>query len=149
MEKKLKVGDIRYFSYELLKDKFVPGVVIGYKNRALNNKVKVECYLVILYNGHVTTFPIETTEIKTSRGLKPVIRESLTELCRLYTEMEKAERARAKQQREAIKTQPKVKSLHYIDDEDYDELPEIEGATPTTDDKKKHTEGIEGARQTK
>lgn len=92
MEKKLKVGDIRYFSYELLKDKFVPGVVIGYKNRALNNKVKVECYLVILYNGHVTTFPIETTEIKTSRGLKPVIRESLTELCRLYTEMEKAER---------------------------------------------------------
>ncbi len=59
-------------------------------------------------------------------------------------EMEKAERARAKQQREAIKTQPKVKSLHYIDDEDYDELPEIEGATPTTDDKKKRPGGIEG-----
>ena len=92
MDKKLKVGDIRYFGYEFLEDKFAPGVVIGYKNRAINNKVKVECYLVILYNGHVTTFPIETTEIKTSRGLKPIIRESLTELCKLHTEMEKAER---------------------------------------------------------
>ena len=58
-------------------------------------------------------------------------------------EMEKAERARAKQQREAIKTQPKVKSLHYIDDEDYDDLPELEGSTPT-DDKKKRPGGIEG-----
>ena len=92
MDNKLKIGDIRYFSYEFLDNKFAPGVVIGYKNRALNNKVKVECYLVILYNGHVTTFPIETTEIKTSRGLNPIIRESLTELCRLHTEMEKAER---------------------------------------------------------
>lgn len=92
MDKKLKIGDIRYFGYEFLEDKFAPGVVIGYKNRAINNKVKVECYVVILYNGHVTTFPIETTEIKTSRGLKPIIRESLTELCKLHTEMEKAER---------------------------------------------------------
>ncbi len=57
-------------------------------------------------------------------------------------EMEKAERARAKAQREAIKTQPKVKSLHYIDDEDYDDLPELEGSTPESD--KKRPGGIEG-----
>lgn len=91
MENKLKIGDIRYFKYEFL-DKFVPGVVVGYKNVAKNNKVKVESYIVILYNSHITTFSIETTEVKTSRGLNPIIRESLTELCKLYTEMEKAER---------------------------------------------------------
>lgn len=91
MENKLKIGDIRHFKYEFL-DKFVPGVVIGYKNVAKNNKVKVESYIVILYNSHITTFSIETTEVKTSRGLNPIIRESLTELCKLHTEMEKAER---------------------------------------------------------
>ena len=57
-------------------------------------------------------------------------------------EMEKEERSRAKAQREVIKTQPKVKSLHYIDDEDYDELPEIEGTTPT--EGKKRPGGLEG-----
>ena len=57
-------------------------------------------------------------------------------------EMEKEERSRAKAQREAIKTQPKVKSLHYIDDEDYDDLPELEGSTPT--EGTKHIGGIEG-----
>ena len=56
-------------------------------------------------------------------------------------EMEKEERSRAKAQREAIKTQPKVKSLHYIDDEDYDELPELEGSTST--ESKKHPGGLE------
>ena len=57
-------------------------------------------------------------------------------------EMEKEERSRAKAQREVIKTQPKVKSLHYIDDEDYDELPELEGSTPT--ENKKRPGGLEG-----
>lgn len=40
-------------------------------------------------------------------------------------EMEKAEKEKAKAQRAAIQSQPKVKSLHYIDDEDYDTLPEM------------------------
>ena len=40
-------------------------------------------------------------------------------------EMEKAERERAKAQRAALQSQPKVKSLHYIDDDDYDTLPEV------------------------
>ena len=49
--------------------------------------------------------------------------------------MEKAEKAKAKAQREAIKQQPKVKSLHYIDDEDYDTLPELQNA-PSSDNSK-------------
>ena len=40
-------------------------------------------------------------------------------------EMQKAEKARQKAERSAAKAQPKYKSLHYIDDDDYDELPEI------------------------
>ena len=40
-------------------------------------------------------------------------------------EMEKAERERAKAQRAMVQSQPKYKSLHYIDDEDYEDLPEI------------------------
>lgn len=40
-------------------------------------------------------------------------------------EMQKAEKARQKAERSAAKSQPKYKSLHYIDDDDYDELPEI------------------------
>ena len=40
-------------------------------------------------------------------------------------EMEKMERERQKAQKAALKAQPKVRSLHYIDDEDYEELPEI------------------------
>ena len=43
-------------------------------------------------------------------------------------EMEKAEREKAKAQRAALQSQPKVKSLHYIDDDDYDTLPEIKKA---------------------
>ncbi len=47
-----------------------------------------------------------------------------------YTEeelkaMRKAQKAAEKAQRAAIKEQPKYKSLHYIDADDYDELPEI------------------------
>ncbi len=46
-----------------------------------------------------------------------------------YTEeelkaMKKAQRAAEKAQKEALKMQPKVRSLHYIDEDDYDELPE-------------------------
>ncbi len=52
-------------------------------------------------------------------------------------EMEKVERERAKAQRSAIQSQPKVKSLHYIDDEDYDSLPEIKKPT-----EKKGTMGL-------
>jgi membrane protein insertase Oxa1/YidC/SpoIIIJ len=47
-----------------------------------------------------------------------------------YTEeeikaMRKAQKAAEKAQKEIIKTQPKYKSLHYIDDDDYDELPTV------------------------
>ena len=55
-----------------------------------------------------------------------------------YTEeelkaMRKAEKEAEKAQRQAIKSQPKYKSLHYIDDDDYDELPTVK--TNTTDKK--------------
>ena len=40
-------------------------------------------------------------------------------------EMEKAERERQKAQKEALKEQPKYRSLHYIDEDDYEQLPEI------------------------
>ena len=40
-------------------------------------------------------------------------------------EMEKAEKEKAKAQRAALQSQPKVKSLHYIDDDDYEELMEM------------------------
>ena len=40
-------------------------------------------------------------------------------------EMEKAEKERRKAQKEALKEQPKYRSLHYIDEDDYDELPEM------------------------
>ena len=47
-----------------------------------------------------------------------------------YTEeelkaMRKAQKDAEKAQRQALKAQPKYKSLHYIDDDDYDELPTI------------------------
>ena len=47
-----------------------------------------------------------------------------------YTEeeikaMKKAQKAAEKAQKEALKAQPKVRSLHYIDEDDYDELPEM------------------------
>ena len=35
------------------------------------------------------------------------------------------ERERQKAQKAALKAQPKVRSLHYIDDDDYEELPEV------------------------
>ena len=39
--------------------------------------------------------------------------------------LEKAKRTAEKAQKAIIKTQPKYKSLHYIDEDDYDDLPEI------------------------
>lgn len=55
--------------------------------------------------------------------------------------MEKADKERAKAQKAALSEQPRYKSLHHIDDEDYDELPELNKPKPS--DKK--TSGIEGA----
>ncbi len=40
-------------------------------------------------------------------------------------EMEKAAKAAERAQKAALKTQPKYRSLHYIDEDDYDELPEL------------------------
>ena len=39
--------------------------------------------------------------------------------------MRKAEKEQAKAQREVLKNQPKFRSLHYIDEDDYEELPEM------------------------
>ena len=55
-----------------------------------------------------------------------------------YTEeelkaMQKESKKAAKEQQAIIKTQPKYKSLHYIDEDDYEELPEVK-----TNDKKKN-----------
>ncbi len=40
-------------------------------------------------------------------------------------EIEKAEKERQKAQKAALKQQPKYRSLHYIDEDDYEELPEV------------------------
>lgn len=48
-------------------------------------------------------------------------------------EMRKAQKAAEKAQREAAKAQPKYRSLHYIDDDDYDVLPDA----PTSNDNSK------------
>lgn len=40
-------------------------------------------------------------------------------------EMEKLEKEREKAQKAALKAQPKIRSLHYIDDDDYDDLVEV------------------------
>ena len=53
-------------------------------------------------------------------------------------EIEKAEKEKAKAQRSAMHNQPKVKSLHYIDDDDYESLPEINKPKP----EKKGTMGL-------
>jgi YidC/Oxa1 family membrane protein insertase len=61
-----------------------------------------------------------------------------------YTEaeikaMRKAEKEVEKAQRQAIKSQPKYKSLHYIDEDDYDELPTVK---TNTNDKKTNLQDI-------
>ncbi|MBR5139455.1 MAG: membrane protein insertase YidC [Clostridia bacterium] len=52
-------------------------------------------------------------------------------------EMEKMEKEREKAQKAALKAQPKVRSLHYIDDDDYDDLVEIKGQNSSA----KHVSG--------
>ena len=46
-------------------------------------------------------------------------------------EMRRQQKAAEKAQKAAIKSQPKYKSLHYIDEDDYDTLPEIKSADKT------------------
>ena len=43
-------------------------------------------------------------------------------------ELKKAQKEAEKNARTAVKEAPKTRSLHYIDDEDYDTLPEVEGS---------------------
>lgn len=45
-------------------------------------------------------------------------------------EIEKAQKAQAQAQRAALAEKPRYKSLHHIDDDDYDELPEIKSQSP-------------------
>ncbi len=45
-------------------------------------------------------------------------------------ELEKLEKERQKAQKAALKAQPKFKSLHYIDDDDYEELPNVKTNAP-------------------
>jgi len=47
-------------------------------------------------------------------------------------EMRKAQKAAEKAQKQALKENPRYRSLHYIDDDDYEELPEVK----SSDDKK-------------
>ena len=51
-------------------------------------------------------------------------------------EMKKAQKAAEKAQKAALKQQPKYRSLHYIDDEDYEELPELNTKSGDSSDKK-------------
>ncbi len=44
--------------------------------------------------------------------------------------MRKAEKEAEKAQKTALKQQPKFRSLHYIDEDDYDELPEVKSKNP-------------------
>ena len=58
-----------------------------------------------------------------------------------YTEeelkaMKKAQKAAEKAQKAALKEAPRYRSLHYIDEDDYDELPNI---TPTNNKKNINT----------
>lgn len=66
-----------------------------------------------------------------------------------YTEeeikaMQKAQKTQQKQQNDIIKTQPKYKSLHYIDEDDYDELPEV---NPGNKKDKKSTGGVNNSQR--
>ena len=53
-------------------------------------------------------------------------------------EMEKAQKAAEKARKEALKEQPKYRSLHYIDEDDYDELPTLKN------ENEKKSKGING-----
>lgn len=56
-------------------------------------------------------------------------------------EMRRAQKAAEKAQRNALKGQPKYRSLHYIDDDDYEELPELKQTEDASD--KKNTAGLD------
>ncbi len=58
-------------------------------------------------------------------------------------EMRKAQKAAEKAQRAALKQQPKYRSLHYIDDDDYEELPEIAPKSGEAKNDKKTPEGMD------
>ena len=53
-------------------------------------------------------------------------------------EMEKAQKAAEKARKETLKEQPKYRSLHYIDEDDYDELPTLKN------ENEKKSKGING-----
>ena len=61
-----------------------------------------------------------------------------------YTEeelkaMRKAQKQAEKAQKQAVKSAPKYRSLHYIDEEDYDTLPEIKSTQPKSNKKSSTT----------
>ncbi len=58
-------------------------------------------------------------------------------------EMRKAQKAAEKAQKAALKQQPKYRSLHYIDEDDYDELPELKAKDVNSATDKKATGGID------
>lgn len=65
-----------------------------------------------------------------------------------YTEeelkaMKKAQKAAEKAQRQALKEQPKYRSLHYIDEDDYDERPELKKADGKNNQKKNSNMSID------
>ena len=55
-------------------------------------------------------------------------------------EMRKAQKAAEKAQKAALKEQPKYRSLHYIDDDEYDKLPEVRASE---EKQKKNNTGID------
>lgn len=55
-------------------------------------------------------------------------------------EIERAEKERAKMQRIALQEKPRYKSLHYIDEDDYEELPELKTENPAPAPKAKGVE---------
>ncbi len=57
-------------------------------------------------------------------------------------EMERAAKERAKAQRTALQEKPRYKSLHYIDEDDYEQLPTLKNQAPAP---AKKIGGIEGA----
>ena len=58
-------------------------------------------------------------------------------------EMRKAQKAAEKTQKQLLKEQPKYRSLHYIDEDDYDELPEIKSKDENQKNSKKTQTGID------
>lgn len=59
-------------------------------------------------------------------------------------EIKRARKAQEKAQNAIIKTQPKYKSLHYIDEDDYDELPEAPTGSSTSSSANQGTKKLSG-----